>query len=130
MWANIALLVDLISCGAILYPVIWYASRFLQHLFLSHQRSIRHLSQTLGTDGKAAASLARLKFSYSPFLSLILIDFRLFRRFYVLVLAYIYLTRILVYLVSNSVPFRYTWTAPFLDELITLGFYLITALVF
>ena len=54
---------------------------------------------------------------------------RLFRRFYVLVLAYIYLTRILVYLVSNTVPFHYLWTAPFLDEMITFAFYLVTGCV-
>ncbi len=86
-------------------------------------RSIRHLSQTLGTDGKAAAALAKLK---SLFVSFSFLLCRLFRRFYILVLAYIYLTRILVYLVSNTVSFHYVWVAPLLEELFTLAFYVIT----
>ncbi len=46
-------------------------------------RSIRHLQEASQTDGKAAASLRKLK---------------LFRHFYILVVCYVYFTRIIVYL--------------------------------
>ena len=50
----------------------------------------------------------------------------MFQRFYLLVLGYIYLTRILVFLMLNTVPFRYVWLAYFIDEIITLAFYVRT----
>ncbi|XP_044774316.1 protein GPR108 isoform X5 [Neomonachus schauinslandi] len=55
LWKEILFLVDLICCGAILFPVVW---------------SIRHLQDASGTDGKAAVNLAKLK---------------LFRHYYIMV---------------------------------------------
>ncbi|XP_054529237.1 protein GPR108 isoform X1 [Pan troglodytes] len=46
LWKEILFLVDLICCGAILFPVVW---------------SIRHLQDASGTDGKVAVNLAKLK---------------------------------------------------------------------
>ncbi|XP_020827011.1 protein GPR108 isoform X2 [Phascolarctos cinereus] len=46
LWKEILFLVDLICCGAILFPVVW---------------SIRHLQEASGTDGKVAVNLAKLK---------------------------------------------------------------------
>jgi G protein-coupled receptor 107 len=69
-WRNIFILVDLICCGAILFPVVW---------------SIRHLQEASSTDGKAAVNLRKLK---------------LFRQFYIMIVCYIYFTRIIVYLLK------------------------------
>jgi hypothetical protein len=99
-WRTIGLLVDLVCCGAILFPVVW---------------SMRHLREATSIDGKAAISLQKLK---------------LFRRFYVMVLAYIYSTRIIVYLIESTIPFRFEWVATLLDEIITLLFYSVTAYMF
>lgn len=85
---------------AVLFPVVW---------------SIRHLRESSATDGKAAASLNKL---------------RLFRKFYVMVLAYIYTTRILVYLISNSMEFQYEWLGPFFSEIVYLIFYITTGIMF
>ncbi|EHH29541.1 Lung seven transmembrane receptor 2 [Macaca mulatta] len=46
LWKEILFLVDLICCGAILFPVVW---------------SIRHLQDASGTDGKAPRLLAPLQ---------------------------------------------------------------------
>lgn len=93
-------MIDLVCCIAVLFPVVW---------------SIRHLRESSATDGKAAASLNKL---------------RLFRKFYVMVLAYIYTTRILVYLISNSMEFRYEWLGPFFSEIVALLFYITTGVMF
>ena len=99
-WRSIGLLVDLICCGAILFPVVW---------------SIRHLREASESDGKAKQSLAKL---------------RVFRRFYVMVLAYIYITRIIVYLIESTIPFRYEWSGPLFNEMIAFFFYFATGLMF
>lgn len=65
-WRDIFILVDLLCCAAILFPVVW---------------SIRHLQESSSTDGKAASSLKKLK---------------LFRQFYIMIVCYIYFTRIIV----------------------------------
>jgi len=99
-WRSIGLLVDLICCGAILFPVVW---------------SIRHLREASESDGKAAASLVKL---------------RLFRRFYVMVLGYIYTTRIIIYLVESTVPFRWEWMGALFSELTAFAFYITVGYMF
>jgi hypothetical protein len=95
-WYEITLLVDLLCCGAILLPVVW---------------SIRHLSEAAKTDGKAAISLQKLK---------------LFRQFYVLIVCYIYFTRIVVYLIKITVPFQFMWLDEFFTEVATFFFFVLT----
>lgn len=51
-------------------------------------RSIRHLQEASQTDGKAAINLRKLK---------------LFQQFYVMLVSYIYFTRILIYMLRVSV---------------------------
>ena len=92
-WYEITLLVDLLCCGAILLPVVW---------------SIRHLSEAAKTDGKAAISLTKLK---------------LFRQFYVMIVCYIYFTRIVVYLIKITVPFQFMWLDEFFTEAATFLFF-------
>ncbi|XP_010826542.1 PREDICTED: protein GPR108 isoform X2 [Bison bison bison] len=79
IWKEILFLVDLICCGTILFPVVW---------------SIRHLQDASGTDGKVAVNLAKLK---------------LFRHYYVMVICYIYFTRIIAILLRAVVPFQWQW---------------------
>ena len=95
-WYEITLLVDLLCCGAILLPVVW---------------SIRHLTEAAKTDGKAAVSLQKLK---------------LFRQFYVLIVCYIYFTRIVVYLIKITVPFQFMWLDEFFTEAATFVFFVVT----
>jgi hypothetical protein len=66
----------MICCCITLLPIVW---------------SIRHLREAAGTDGKAALTLARLKNC---------------RSFYLLVVSYIYFTRIIVFLLGATLPFE------------------------
>ncbi|XP_078082430.1 protein GPR107 [Mustelus asterias] len=100
LWKEILFLVDLLCCGAILFPVVW---------------SIRHLQEMSAIDGKAAVNLAKLK---------------LFRHYYVMIVCYIYFTRIIAILIKIIVPFQWKWLYQFLDELATLVFFCLTGYKF
>lgn len=100
VWKELFVLIDLICCGAILLPVIW---------------SIRHLQDSSATDGKAAVSLEKLK---------------LFRHFYIMVVCYVYFTRIIVYLLKITVPFQYEWLDSMFKEVATLVFFVMTGYKF
>ena len=99
-WRDVFHVVDIICCCAILFPIVW---------------SIKHLREAAETDGKAARNLVKMK---------------LFRQFYVLVVCYIYFTRIVVYLLRSTMSYKYTWLSDAAGELATLMFYVLTALKF
>jgi len=99
-WKEVFVLIDLLCCGAILLPVVW---------------SIRHLQDASSTDGKAAVSLEKLK---------------LFRHFYIMVVCYVYFTRIIVYLLKITVPFQYEWLDSMFKEVATLVFFVMTGYKF
>nr|XP_033780766.1 protein GPR108 [Geotrypetes seraphini] len=100
LWMQILFLVDLICCGSILFPVIW---------------SIRHLQETSNTDGKSTINLAKLK---------------LFRYYYVMVVCYIYFTRIIAILLKVIVPFQWQWLHQLLVEVSTFIFFILTGYKF
>jgi len=99
-WLQIFIFVDLLCCAAILLPVIW---------------SMRHLQEGAQSDGKAAFNLEKLK---------------LFRHFYMIIICYIYLTRIIKFLVVFTVPFNYTWLVAVVEELGTWFFFVVTGYKF
>ncbi|KAI1886522.1 hypothetical protein AGOR_G00196620 [Albula goreensis] len=100
LWKEVLFLVDLICCGAILFPVVW---------------SIRHLQDASSTDGKAAMNLEKLK---------------LFRHYYVMIVCYIYFTRIIAILLKVTIPFQWQWFYEFLVEVSTLIFFVMTGYKF
>ncbi|KAI3512082.1 hypothetical protein L1887_19262 [Cichorium endivia] len=99
-WNQVFLLVDVICCCAIIFPIVW---------------SIRSLRETSKTDGKAARTLAKLT---------------LFRQFYVLVIGYLYFTRIIVFALKTIAAYNYQWVANAAEELASLGFYMVMFYMF
>jgi len=99
-WKNIMILVDILCCGAILVPVVW---------------SVRHLQEASQTDGKAAVNLQKLK---------------LFQRFYIMIICYLYFTRLIVYLLEITLPFHYIWIHMLFSEVGSLTFFFFTGYQF
>lgn len=97
---RVVFILDLLCCGAILFPVVW---------------SIRHLQEASHTDGKAAINLRKLK---------------LFRHFYIMIVCYIYFTRVIVYLLKITVPFQYEWLDEMFREMATYVFFVLTGYKF
>ncbi|XP_075490269.1 protein CANDIDATE G-PROTEIN COUPLED RECEPTOR 7-like [Primulina tabacum] len=99
-WNQVFLLVDIICCCAIIFPIVW---------------SIRSLRETSKTDGKAARNLAKLT---------------LFRQFYIVVIGYLYFTRIVVFALRTIAAYKYQWVANAAEEIASLAFYAVIFYMF
>lgn len=95
-WRDLLILTDIACCAAVLLPIVW---------------SIRQLRVAAATDGKAFANLQKLT---------------QFRSFYLLVVTYIYVTRLVLQLLQASLPYDATWVAAAVGELAALGFFSVT----
>eukprot|EP00252_Welwitschia_mirabilis_P014952 TRINITY_DN33035_c0_g1_i1.p1 TRINITY_DN33035_c0_g1~~TRINITY_DN33035_c0_g1_i1.p1 ORF type:complete len:447 (-),score=48.45 TRINITY_DN33035_c0_g1_i1:115-1455(-) len=95
-WKQIFLLVDIICCCAIIFPIVW---------------SIKNLREASKTDGKAARNLEKLT---------------IFRQFYVVVVSYLYFTRIVVFAFTTITDYRYEWVSSCAAEAVSLAFYIFT----
>ncbi|EFX74656.1 hypothetical protein DAPPUDRAFT_199743 [Daphnia pulex] len=117
-WAVLYYITHLLK-GAVLFITIVLIGTgwaFFKHILSGKDKKIFMivvpLQEASQTDGKAAASLRKLQ---------------LFRHFYILVVCYVYFTRIIVYLLRITVPFRYEWLDEFFFELATYIFFVMTA---
>ncbi len=99
-WNQVFLLVDIICCCAIIFPIVW---------------SIRSLRETSKTDGKAARNLAKLT---------------LFRQFYMVVIGYLYFTRIVVFAIRTIAAYKYQWVSNAAEEVASLVFYMVMFYMF
>ena len=54
----------------------------------------------------------------------------LFRQFYIMVVTYIYFTRIIVFLLAATMPYDWMWLRFLFTELATLAFYVVTGFKF
>ncbi|XP_032164259.1 protein GPR108 isoform X4 [Mustela erminea] len=132
LWKEILFLVDLICCGAILFPVVW---------------SIRHLQDASGTDGKGLPSglpapwiLPQTALLHSsplpsparahPAVAVNLAKLKLFRHYYIMVICYVYFTRVIAILLQVAVPFQWQWLYQLLVEGSTLAFFVLTGYKF
>ncbi|NXO70493.1 GP107 protein, partial [Phainopepla nitens] len=113
LWKEILFLVDLLCCGAILFPVVW---------------SIRHLQEASATDGKGNNFL--MGFCVLLIAAINLAKLKLFRHYYVMIVCYIYFTRIIAILIKIAVPFQWKWLYQLLDEMATLVFFVLTGYKF
>ncbi|KAF8692864.1 hypothetical protein HU200_039221 [Digitaria exilis] len=93
VWNQVFLLVDVMCCCAVFFPIIW---------------SIRGLREASKTDGKAARNLRKLT---------------LFKRFYLVVVGYLYFTRIIVSAFLAVLNYKYQWGVNVAVEGASLAFY-------
>jgi len=99
-WKDTLRILDIVCCCVILLPIVW---------------SIKVLKDASSTDGKVAVNVARLK---------------QFRTLYIVLVAYVYYTRIVMVIIEESLHFRYTWCAMFFTELGTMLFFIFVGVRF
>ncbi|EYC00544.1 hypothetical protein Y032_0115g525 [Ancylostoma ceylanicum] len=100
LWFEMFVFIDMICCFLIIFPIIW---------------SMHHLSEGARSDGKAAFNLEKL---------------RLFRHFYMIVISYVYLTRVIKLLLQYALPFDQEWVTDAIVELSTLVFFILVGILF
>ena len=115
-WTGVLHIVDILCCCAVLVPIVWQVNS------LEKQEPWEESVETdrLTPDAKEDAEES------DPTLS----KLQVFRSFYLLVVSYIYSTRILVYLFASVLSYRYVWVQNFLIEGITLTFYVMAGMLF
>jgi G protein-coupled receptor 107 len=100
-WTDIFHIVDVLCCCAVLFPIVW---------------SIKHYKDAAEMDdGKSARVASKLG---------------LFKQFYIMVVSYIYFTRIIVYLLEMTLPFQQLWMAAVAAEAAAVVFYVVAGLQF
>ncbi|KAE8725217.1 putative UDP-N-acetylglucosamine--peptide N-acetylglucosaminyltransferase SEC-like [Hibiscus syriacus] len=92
-WNQLFLLIDIACCCVVFFPIIW---------------SIRSLKEASKRDGKAAKNLEKLT---------------LFKQFYIVVIVYLYFTRIVVSAIGAFLNYRFAWLVTVLEEGASLVFY-------
>jgi G protein-coupled receptor 107 len=113
-WAGILHLVDIACCCAVLIPIVWQVNELEKSMGLEDDADLSEREAVL-EDGEKSGMLSKL---------------RLFRTFYLLVVGYIYATRILVYLFSTLLDYRHLWVHHFVIEVVTLSFYVAVGFMF
>lgn len=105
-------LVDIICCCMILVPIVWQVNELEKSVDADEDLSEREADLESGDKGQILSKL------------------KLFRTFYLVVIAYIYSTRILVYLFASLLDYRHLWVRYFVVEIVTLSFYVSVGLMF
>lgn len=93
---DLFLIIDFLCAIAVILPVIW---------------QINFLKQAANVDGHAQVNLAKLK---------------QFQKFYIQMLAYVYFTRVLLFLLGTTLPFYELYWKTILRELATAIFFILT----
>lgn len=93
LYKDILQILDLACCCAVLLPLIW---------------SMKNLREVSESSDKAAAAMQQMA---------------VFRNFYIVILVYIYLTRVIVVVIEGFLPFDYVFVAVVIRELVAIGFY-------
>uniref|UniRef100_A0A7S4J8H5 GOST seven transmembrane domain-containing protein n=1 Tax=Odontella aurita TaxID=265563 RepID=A0A7S4J8H5_9STRA len=114
-WAAILHLVDIVCCCAVLIPIVWSVNALEKNTESEDETLREDGDNTSAPSNESQKTLAKLK---------------LFRSFYLLVVAYIYFTRVVVFLFATMLGYRHTWLRYFVTELGTLSFYVVVGIKF
>lgn len=121
-WSAALHLIDILCCCAVLVPIVWHVSALESKL-----ESVTNEDNNI-EDGRDVVEAPPVELSEDD--ARTLSKLKLFRSFYVMVVAYIYTTRIAVYIFATMLDYRHTYVRYLVTELATLVFYVLTGLRF
>jgi len=132
-WSTVLHLVDILSCCAVLVPIVWQVNS------LEESAEVGSVSTQIGIgedgdDGNKESTSTLMQDATEDNdkveSSRIQAKLELFRSFYLIVVAYIYFTRIVIYLFASSLKYNQTWLRYLVSELGTLVFYFAVGMKF
>ena len=151
-WTAVLHLVDILCCCAVLIPIVWQVNQLEknmeqnQHsdddneetadLFDEDEDDDEHVPEDEfdSTPSNGSAFHGGRKPAHRapkrPPDARLASKLKLFRYFYILVVAYIYVTRIVVYLFATTLSYKHTWIRYFVVEVVTLAFYVTVGIMF
>ena len=140
-WSTILHLVDIVSCCALLLPIVWQVNSLEESVEVgsgptneSDESNANGLNNNQDVEGLSSVPVEEMTTSASsstnPVSSRLQSKLHLFRSFYLIVVGYIYFTRIVIYLFASSLKYNQTWIRVFVYELGTLTFYFIVGMKF
>lgn len=120
-WTAILHLVDIICCCAVLIPIVWQVNTLEKNIALSNtaHTDINETSDAIISEDEFEDDYPQS----APDDRKLAAKLKLFRSFYMLVVAYIYATRILIYLFATVLDYRHQWLRYFVIEAVTIAFY-------
>ncbi len=137
-WSAVLHLVDIVSCCAILIPIVWQVNALEQSLdqqtpvgdvlYVDNDNSNSNLDTSDGNDDQNPEMEGGVVLDGESTRLKEKLD--LFRSFYLTVVAYIYFTRIVVYLLASALSYNHTWWRYLIAELGTLLFYVTIGIKF
>jgi hypothetical protein len=115
-WTATLHLVDIVCCCAVLVPIVWQVNALEKSVEVDEVDEQDEEEREMGlASGEKGEILSKLK---------------LFRSFYLLVVVYIYSTRILIYLFATMLDYKHLWLRYVVIEVVTLAFYVTVGLMF
>jgi len=151
-WTAILHLVDILCCCAVLIPIVWQVNQLEKNMeqnqhkgneddedinIVSEEDSFINKNNDRFVDDDDHIPENELDPNDDDESSTTIIPdarmvakLKLFRSFYLLVIAYIYMTRIVVYLFAATLNYKHTWIPIFVVEVTTILFYFAVGYMF
>jgi NADH:ubiquinone oxidoreductase subunit 3 (subunit A) len=121
--------VDILCCCAVLVPIVWQVNSLEKSVEAEIDKATNDDKSTTSKKSTAVTEVES-EVPASVEAAKTLRKLKQFRSFYLLVVAYIYFTRIVVFLFATILGFRQTWLRYFITELGTLAFYAVVGVLF
>jgi len=129
-WSALLHFVDILCCCAILIPIVWQVNS-LENI-VEAEASISNPNYERNGNDHTTNVITEIQ-SEAPATAVAarsLRKLKQFQRFYILVVLYVYFTRIVVYLFATMLGYRLTWLRYLVTELATLVFYMVVGILF
>lgn len=114
-WSALLHLVDIICCCAVLFPILWQINSLEKQVETQMEQQKQENDDDFENEADSNRMMSKLK---------------MFRSFYLLVIGYIYFTRIAVFIFATFLGYRHTWLRYLVTEVGTLTFYLVVGIKF
>jgi NADH:ubiquinone oxidoreductase subunit 3 (subunit A) len=128
-WTAVLHLVDIFCCCAVLMPIVWQVNQLEKNMEQNQHKGKSDEQEGQFDDHISETELEDVPMDEDESGEEVIPDARmaaklkLFRSFYIIVMVYIYMTRIVVYLFVGTLNYKHTWMKDFFDEFSALLFY-------